>query len=332
MIRFAAPGWAILLLAAPLLMALARHSAGRQRQALGAWLSRAPGPPGTRFALGRSWLAAGAITGLVLALMQPQWGEDRAAGPRQGRDLVVFLDTSLSMLADDVQPNRLALAKAALAQLVAAIRTEGGGDRLSLLAFAGQARLLCPPTQDYDLFLTRLAAAGTDSVPEAGTLIGDALRHGLERVPGIASGFADLILVSDGEDHGSLPLGAAQLAVERGFALYSLGVGDATAGALLSQPGVGGLEPIRHAGLAVRSRLQPEVLASLAAATGGAYLGTADDGALAGLYREVITHKPPRPMAIVEQPAPAERYRWFLLPALLLLALDLAWPRRTPAS
>ena len=118
----------------------------------------------------------GAVACLVVALMRPQWGETEEEVPRRGRDLLIMLDLSLSMLAEDVRPNRLEHAKSLVRELVAAVRAEGG-HRLALVTFAGRATLETPPTLDYGLFLERLEAADPARVRVKGTMIGDALRQ-----------------------------------------------------------------------------------------------------------------------------------------------------------
>ena len=115
-----------------------------------------------------------AVGCLVLALMQPQWGQEWQEVQRQGRDLMIVLDVSRSMLAEDVVPNRLARAKNDIKDLVQVLQKEGG-HRLGLVVFAGQASLQCPLTLDYGFFLQQLNQVGPHTVTRGGTLIGDAI-------------------------------------------------------------------------------------------------------------------------------------------------------------
>ena len=140
--------------------------------------------------------------------MQPQWGPGGQELPLRGRDVIVLLDVSASMLAEDVAPNRLAQAKAAARALALAVQRDGG-HRLGLLTFAGRADVQCPLTRDYGLFLKRLDDATTDSVPRRGTSIGEAVRQAMHAFGELTPGYTDFVLISDGEDHRSLPLEAA---------------------------------------------------------------------------------------------------------------------------
>ncbi|MFO1349795.1 MAG: VWA domain-containing protein [Gammaproteobacteria bacterium] len=214
--RFAAWAYFPLLCLVPALLVLYGYAFVRKRQALNAFADLALAPkllPG--YSRRRQWDKAlcliGAAGCLALALLQPQWGSSPLDMPRRGRDLIIALDVSLSMLAEDARPNRLQRSKAAIADLVEVIRQEGG-HRLGLAAFAGRASLLCPLTLDYPFFLKRLAELGTNSVAREGTLIGDALQQILQDFGTLEPGYTDIILISDGEDHGSFPQEAAQAA------------------------------------------------------------------------------------------------------------------------
>ena len=121
--------------------------------------------------------------------------------------MIVLLDVSASMLAEDVAPNRLAQAKAAARSLALAVQRDGG-HRLGLLTFAGRADVQCPLTRDYGLFLKRLDDATTDSVARRGTSIGEAVRQAMHAFGELTPGYTDFVLISDGEDHRSLPLEA----------------------------------------------------------------------------------------------------------------------------
>ena len=135
---------------------------------------RQSGPP-----VGESPLSGRGAGCLVLAQAQPQWGPQWQDVPRRGRDLMILLDVSRSMLAEDVFPNRLARAKLDIKNVVQAIRQEGG-HRIGLIAFAGRASLQCPLTLDYAFFLEQLNTVTPHTVGRGGTLIGDAIRQALQ--------------------------------------------------------------------------------------------------------------------------------------------------------
>ena len=207
---FGAANLVFLLLLVPLLAAVYLWGFRRRRQALAAFVAAALAP---RLVGGFSWRRraakaaslVAAVGFLGIAIMEPQWGRDLADTSRRGRDIFILLDVSRSMLAEDAQPSRLGAAKAGIADFVEAMR-KVGGNRLGLVTFAGRASLQSPLTLDYDFFLNRLALVTTESVDRRGSAIGDAVRKTLYGFGAIDPTYTDIILVSDGEDHGSGPI------------------------------------------------------------------------------------------------------------------------------
>ncbi len=335
--RFAAWPLAILWLLLPPLLWLVARALRRRGQLLAALLDR---PAAARLLRAgyrqrpqvRAVCLLAALACLILALMQPQWGRSSQDLPLEGRDLVVLLDTSLSMLATDVQPSRLAAAKAAIRGLVEAVRRDGG-HRLALVTFAGRADIRCPPTRDYALFLRRLEAATVEDVGARGTVIGNALGQAARDLGTVEAAFTDFILVSDGEDHGGLAIEAARLLPESGLTLYTAGVGSPDRDSLVPLGSDGrGLRYLVHAGQEVRTRLQPGLLTGIAAAGGGRYVApTAGTPDLAGLYRAPLASQPKRPLASGQEPSLQHRFQLFALLAILLLAGDLALAHWQPS-
>ncbi len=329
--------WLLALL--PALALLYGYAFRRRREALAAFGAQDPaaGLPPARGAWARWRRPAcllGAVACCIVALMQPHWGQGARALPLLGRDVVVLLDVSYSMLAEDARPNRLERAKAAVRKLVEAVQREGG-TRLGLLAFAGGADVLCPLTRDYELFLKRLGDASPDAVTLHGTSIEAALRAAGGAFGELAPGYTDLILISDGGDHGGQPAEAAAELGRRHLSLYAVGVGDPDRTTPIPVAGGGGAQDyLTHDGQQVRTRLQSDVLVGVAEAAGGTYRQLPDgaDG-LDRLYVEQIAGKPRRELAAAD-PELAARYQVFLLLAVLLLVLDLALQRtgRDPAA
>jgi Ca-activated chloride channel homolog len=322
----------------PVLLALYAYGFWRRRRSLAAFVERPlaarllPRTNGTR-----RWLKAlcvvGAVTCLVVALMQPQWGETEEDVPRRGRDLVIMLDASLSMLAEDVAPNRLEHARSLVRELVEAVRAEGG-HRLALATFAGRATLQSPLTLDYGLFLERLTQADPARVRIKGTLIGDALRQTLQSLGRLEPGYTDLLLITDGDDHGSLPAQTAQLLADRGIRLYVVGVGDPNSGARIPlEDGNGQRTYLRYNGFEVQTRMRTDLLADIALRADGVYL-FADDGrhALARVYATHIEDLPRRQIDAQSRSVAAHRFQWFVAAALVLLGLEMALRERTVAG
>jgi Ca-activated chloride channel homolog len=322
--------WLLALL--PALGLLYAYGFRRRRQALAAFVEQGlavrllpAGRPRARWPGALCLLGATAC--LVVALMQPHWGQGAQTLPLLGRDVIVLLDVSYSMLAEDAQPNRLERARAAVRALVDAVQREGG-HRLGLLAFAGRADVLCPLTRDYGLFLKRLDDASADGVTHRGTSIAAALQTAWRGFGELTPGYTDLILVSDGENHEGEPAEAAAMLKRQGLRLDTVGVGDPDRSAPIPITEGAGRAYLNHDGQEVRTRLQSGLLSALARAAGGTYLALEDgSGGLDRLYREQIAGAPRRQLASAASPELGARYRVFLLAAILLLLLDLALAR-----
>jgi Ca-activated chloride channel family protein len=333
--RFAAPPYAYLLALLPTLLALYAYGFWRRRRALAAFVGR---PLAGRLLprIRRAWRWAkpvcllAAIACLVVALMRPEWGEAEEETPRRGRDLVVLLDLSLSMLAEDVAPNRLEHAKGLIRGLVERVRADGG-HRLALITFAGRAAVESPLTLDYGLFLERLAEASPARVQVRGSLLGDALRQTLQTFGGGAPEFTDVVLITDGDDTGSDPEGSARRLADQGIALYVVGIGDSAGGALIPLAGdQGGEDYLRYDGAEVRTRPRPELLAAIARAAKGVYVvADHDEESLVELYAAHIAAAPRREIDARSDLVAAQRFQWFVLAALFLLGVEMAlreWP------
>ncbi len=335
--QFHAFAYVYLLALPPILLALYAYGFWRRRRAL-ARLIELPLAARLlpRIDRPRRWAKAACIAGaaacLVLALMEPRWGETEEEAPRRGRDLVIALDVSLSMLAEDASPSRLERAKAIVRGLVEALRAEGG-HRLGLVTFAARATLQSPLTLDYGLFLERLAKAHPAQVPAKGTRIGDALRQTARALGGLEPGYTDLLLITDGDDHGSLPDEAARWLADQGVGLYVIGVGDSGGGAPIPLAGDNGRSTyLRYDGVEVSTRMRSDVLAGMALRSHGVYLAAQDgDEPLVELYASRIADLPRRELEVRSRPVPAERFQWFVLAALLLLSAEMAL-RERPAA
>ena len=337
-IHFAAWPCLYLLGLAPALLALYGYAFWRKRQLLAAFVEPALASrllPG--FSRARRWFKTccllGAVSCLALALAQPQWGIDWQNAPRRGRDLIIMLDVSLSMLAEDAQPNRLAHAKRGVASLVELLSQEGG-HRLGLVAFAGRASLQCPLTLDYAFFLQRLRDVGPDVVTREGTLIGDAIEHMLSAFGALQPDHTDIILITDGEDHQSLPLEAAQQLAAQRVRLYTVGVGDAGRGAPIPLPeATEDHVYVQHEGQAVRSRMRQSLLLEMAQLTGAAYVPAGVRAIeLDRLYRDKIAPMTRRHIDVARREHLAHRYAWFVLAALILLAMEMLARERRPTA
>lgn len=157
---------------------------------------------------------------LILGLANPQIGSKLEEVERKGVDLVMALDVSNSMLAEDIKPNRLERAKRAISQLIDRLE----GDRIGIVVFAGKAYMQLPITSDYSAAKLFLSTIDTEIVPTQGTSIGQAIDLSL-------SAFGDnkhekaIVVITDGEDHDDNPVSAAENAVAQGIKVYTIGIG-----------------------------------------------------------------------------------------------------------
>jgi Ca-activated chloride channel family protein len=263
----------------------------------------------------RDWQLAFLMTGLLLALIalaRPQWGTKNETVYQRGRDLLVVLDVSRSMLATDVHPSRLGRAKVDLLDLIRQLR----GDRVGLLAFRGRPLLLCPLTTDYGFLSQTLEGTGVDSAPPGETDIGDAILEALKTFQGDTGSHKAIVLVSDGEDLAGKSAEAAAKAKEQGGAIFTVGFGS-TEGAPVPSA-TDKKETMNFQGQAVVSKLNHEILRDIAEKTGGAYVpvGLANVK-LGDLYRTHLSRITARDLEESVQRRTVERYQWFLFPALL---------------
>jgi Ca-activated chloride channel family protein len=234
----------------------------------------------------KSTLKTAGIALMILAIARPQFGSQLVKIEREGIDLVIALDTSLSMLAEDMKPNRLERAKHEIQDFVGGLK----GDRVGLVAFAGDAFVLCPLTVDYNAALMFTQTADVDIVSKQGTTLDEAIETSMSLFP--ESGESDhvIILVTDGESHTGDPVKLAQKAADRGIRIYTIGIGNPS-GELIPLRGTdGGVEAYKKdpQGETVLTRLDEKTLRSIAQVSGGKYLPATREGLeLKVLYREI---------------------------------------------
>jgi Ca-activated chloride channel family protein len=275
----------------------------------------------------RAGLLVTATACLVFALAGPMWGFRWEQVRREGIDLVVALDTSRSMLATDVKPNRLARAKLAVRDLVA----EARGDRLALVPFAGTAFLECPLTLDTGAFLEALDAIEVGIIPRGGTALPAAIDQSLDAFEGKQANHQAIVLITDGESHEGDLDAAVGRAKERGVRIFTVGIGT-TEGELI--PGEGGAFVKDRKGQVVKSRLDEATLERIATDTGGVYLHAAGPGlGLADLYTKHIATLDKRELESTLERRYELRYQLPLALAFLLLLFEpFVGERRAPVA
>jgi len=253
---------------------------------------------------------------LVFVLARPQYGAIQRPIIQRGVDIMIAIDVSNSMLARDITPNRLARAKEQLRNLIHRVK----GDRIGIIAFAGDAFIACPLTLDKGLAADILDSIDTKTVPIQGTAIGDAIRMAMRAYERSGQGHKVLILLTDGEDHEGAPLEAAKEAAKSGIIIYAIGIGSER-GELI--PLEGGKYKEDRSGHKVTSKLDFTILQKIALSTGGKAVKANPTGDLELdiIYSDISTLdkklQQSRTYTLYE-----DRFQWILLPTLLLLILE----------
>jgi Ca-activated chloride channel family protein len=265
---------------------------------------------------------------IVFSMTRPAWNEKPETIERRGRDVVFLLDVSKSMMAEDLAPNRLERAKLAISDCVDRLQ----GDRVALVAFSGTAAIKCPLTLDYGFFKLMLDDISTDSITRGGTMIGDALRTVMTDVfDEQARQYRDIILITDGEDHDSFPLEAAQKAGDKGIRLIAIGLGDENEGKRIPVTDERGEKTfLKYQGQEVWSKLDAATLRKMVNATpGGRYFNVATGSIdLGDVYTQLIASADKKALESETIRRYEEKYQIFLTVGLILLCLEMALPER----
>ena len=268
-----------------------------------------------------------ALTLIGIALARPQYGIDSIERKARGLDIVFALDSSKSMLATDLRPNRLERAKLAILDLIERLES----DRIGLVVFAGNAFLQTPPTLDYPSFRDNLKAVGSSSISRGGSNIGQALREAVKAFPK-DDNFKVVILLTDGEDLEEKAVDTAGELAADNIKIYSIGIGTPEGIYLKVKKEDGTDEYIRDSkGQPVRSQLDETTLRKIAQLTDGSYSRLTGQS-LDTLYNSVLATLPREERESELQETRIERYQWFIGAALILLILELLIRRRTKVS
>ncbi len=262
---------------------------------------------------------------LVIVLARPQWGFTWEEAKQRGLDVVVAIDTSKSMLAEDIPPNRLARAKLAALELMQRART----DRLGLVAFAGTAFLQCPLTIDDAAFRQSVEALDVNTISQGGTALAAAIEATLTAYKE-GDNYKILVLFTDGEDHDSGALEAAENAAKEGLRIFTVGIGTAEGELLRLKNAQGNSDYVRdEQGNVVKSHLNERLLQQIAGATeGGFYLPLRGAKVIDTLYDQGLAKLPKSQHEEKFVRRYHERYHWPLALAVVLLLVEMLFPER----
>jgi Ca-activated chloride channel family protein len=252
---------------------------------------------------------------LILALLRPQYALKEEQLSRKGHDIVIVLDTSLSMAAQDISPTRFEHAK----QEILALLQSVSGDRVGLVLFSGSAFVACPLTLDYAAFQMFLDDAQLGSISRPGTNLAAAIETARRafRLQDKRKRF--VIVLSDGESFEGDAQSAAKKAADEGLRIYCLGIGTANGDPIPVRNEAGQIVDYKRDGhnQVVLSKLNQQELASVAEAADGGYIGT-QSGELA--MGRILWHISAEEGSVLDQKTAhshSDRFEWFLFPALL---------------
>ncbi len=331
MFRFGEPQLLYLLVLLPLLLAFLFWVIRSKRRGIQVLVgshmaARLTGNSSSRRQWSKGLLVVAAVGLLFGGLARPQFGTRMETVEREGQDLVVVLDLSASMLAGDIQPNRLEKARHAIGTLIGLLE----GDRIGIVGFAGEAFVQCPLTLDYGAARTLLASMGPESIPVPGTALGEALRKGLELFSAEEKKHKVMVLITDGEDHLGRPLEVAREAAGQGVVIHAVGIGSMQGTPIPVFDSEGRAQGFKknRSGEVVMTRLDESTLRQLAEETGGTYhRASPGESELEGIYTEVAAMDK-KQLASIQVAQYEERFQIPVLLGLVLLLADVLLAER----
>ena len=258
----------------------------------------------------------------VIGLARPQIGAKLAEHKTRGAEIMICLDVSNSMLAEDYSPNRLDRAKLAISRLTDRLKD----DRIGLILFAGSSFVQLPVTTDYVSAKMFLGSIDTGSVPVQGTAMGDAIFTAIRSFSAQSEKSRVIIVISDGENHEDDPVAAAKEAAENGIRVYTVGVGSADGQPI---PYEGGLMKDKDGEIVV-TRLDEETLRKVAEAGNGAYVHAGGDEFGLNPIIEDVRRMEDEEFGSVVFEEYDEQFMYFFGIALFLLVIEMLIGERRP--
>ena len=321
---FGAPIYFHLLWLLPLLIAFYVWAFRRKRRALSIFgnpelMGKMTATTSRTRQVWKTILALCGVLFFTLAVVRPQFGTKLEIARRSGVDIMIVLDTSLSMLAEDIKPNRLERAKQEIRSFIDRL----AGDRIGLVAFSGVSFVQCPLTLDYGAAKIFLDVIDTDLIPVPGTAIGEAIRTATKGFNVQERKHKAIILLTDGEDHMSDPVEAAKRAADEGVRVYTIGLGTRAGELIPVRDERGGVDYKKNRqGDPVKSRLDEATLEKIALMTGGKYYrSTVGEMELDKIYEEISTMEK-RELRSRKFTRYEERFQYPLFLAIVVFALE----------
>ncbi len=260
------------------------------------------------------------IISIIIGLANPQIGSKMEEVKREGVDLMIAIDLSNSMLAEDLQPNRLMRAKQSISRLIDRL----DGDRIGLVVFAGDAYVQLPITTDYSAAKLFLSTINTNIVPTQGTAIGKAIELSINSFDVSNDQNKAIIIITDGENHEDDAIQKAKEAEEMGIFVHTIGMGSAEGSPIPIKNRYGSITSYQKdkSGNTVITKLNEEMLKEIAAKGGGSYIrANSTQSSLDALFKEInkMEKKEIGSKVFTDY---KDRFQWFLGIALLLLIIE----------
>lgn len=273
--RFAQTGYLYLLWLLPIFGALIIYSFRKKRRALEAFgnyelMKKLSSSRSAKKEIIKALLFIAGLMFLILALAHPQLGARQVEVKHKGIDMVIAIDVSESMNAEDVKPSRLRLAKRELSLLIDQL----SGNRIGVVLFAGTSFIQCPVTLDTGAAKIFLDIIDTNAVPTPGTNIGEAIRVSISAFNTKEKKHKVLILLTDGEDHGGTALSYAKQAKDEGIRIYTVAIGTTKGEPIpvMGEKGTARGYKKDKSGEVILSKIDEGLLSEIANATDGRYL------------------------------------------------------------
>jgi len=258
------------------------------------------------------------IASIIIILARPQFGSKLEEIKKEGVEVIIAMDVSNSMLAEDIQPDRLTRAKQALTRLIDNL----DNDKIGLIVFAGDAYTQIPVTTDYISAKMFLSAIGPEMVPKQGTAIGSAIDLGMRSfTPGEGKSRA-MIIITDGENHEDDPVSKAEEAAKAGIVIHTIGIGSAD-GVPVPVISGGKRDYLKdNDGNTVITRLDEDILRKIAITAGGSYVRASNSNiGLDEVFNEIRKMKK-QELESKMYTEYNDQFQIFAAVALLLLLLD----------
>jgi len=267
----------------------------------------------------KATLVIAALLFIVFALMEPKWGYHWETIKRKGNDVIVAVDVSRSMLANDIKPNRLDKAKREILDLINMMK----GDRIGLIAFAGAAFVQCPLTLDYGACKMFVNDLDPKLIPRGGTRIGETIRKAIDAFEGNLKKHRALIIITDGEDHEQEAIVAAKLAKQKGIKIYCIGIGTPEGSPIQIFDVHGKMKYLKDkSGEVVLSKLNEKMLQTIALETDGAYVQASSTGIeLDLIYKKRIAKMEGKELKSSKKKRFEHRFQWPLAAATIFLII-----------